>query len=109
MLDPKEESRYEVLAGAFLWLRSRNAAEQTLDTEVFVDFGPVNALAVTEQLPVSALGFRCGEQAREPDQGHTDSAAVGKTDDELGCGELHRACLRRSTSERSTHATQRLV
>ena len=63
----------EVLAGAFLWLRSRNAAEQTLDTEVFVDLGPVNALAVTEQLPVSALGLRRGEQARKPDQGHTDS------------------------------------
>jgi uncharacterized membrane protein len=56
-----------VLAGAFLWLRSRNAAEQTLDTEVFVDFGPVNALAVTEQLPVRALGLRRGEQARKPD------------------------------------------
>ena len=98
-----------MLDGAFLWLRSRDAAEQTLDTEVFVDIGPMNALAVTEQLPVSALGLRRGEQARKPDQGHTDSTAVGKTDDELGGGELDRACLRRATSERSTHATQRLV
>lgn len=97
------------LGGAFLWLRSRDAAEQTFDTEVFVDFGPVNALAVTEELPVSALGPGRGEEARKPDQGHTDSAAVGKTDDELGCRELHRACLRRAISERSTHATQRLV
>ena len=98
-----------MLAGALLGLRSRNAAKEALDAEVFVDFGPMDALAVAEELPVSTLCLRSGEQAREPDQRHTDSAAVGKADDELRCRELHRACLRRVTSDRSTHATQRLV
>lgn len=31
--------------------RGGNAAKQTLDAEVFVEFGPVNALAITEKLP----------------------------------------------------------
>jgi hypothetical protein len=46
----------EVLAGASLgWLRSPDAAKEALDAEVFVDFGPMDARAVAEQLPVSAL------------------------------------------------------
>jgi hypothetical protein len=42
-LDFQEESRYELLAGAALgWLRSSDAAKETLDAEVFVDFGPMD-------------------------------------------------------------------
>jgi len=99
-----------LLAGALIpWLRSRHTPKKALDAEVFVDFRPMNAFAVTEELPVPALLIRSGEEAREPDQRHRDSAAVGETDDELGRCEPDRACLRRVTSERSTHATQRLV
>jgi hypothetical protein len=55
-LDFQEESRYELLAGASLGrLGSPDAAKETLDAEVFVDFGPMNALTVAEELPVSAL------------------------------------------------------
>jgi hypothetical protein len=46
----------ELLAGASLgWLRSPDAAKEALDAKIFVDFGPMDAFAVTEKLPVSAL------------------------------------------------------
>jgi hypothetical protein len=64
-------------------MRRRHAPKEALDAEVFVDFRPVNALTVAEQFPVRALLRRGGEKAREPDQGHRDSTAVGKTDNEL--------------------------
>jgi hypothetical protein len=88
----------ELLAGVLGWLGSANATKEALDAKVFVDFGPMNALAVTQELPVRALLWGGGEEAWKPDQWRRNSAAVGKADDEFGCGDLHRTGQRSTTS-----------
>jgi hypothetical protein len=58
--------------------RSSGAAsgKKTLDTQIFVNLGPVNPLAVTKQFPLSArLGAR-GKESGEPDERNREGATV---------------------------------
>src|SRR3954462_8931496 len=54
-----------------------DALKHSAGTDVFVDFRPVDALAVTDNLEVLAL-LGCGvRESPRPSQGHTDGPAVG--------------------------------
>lgn len=49
----------------------------------------MDALAITEQLPLGAFVRRSRKQAREPDEWGTDGAAIGKMDGQLIFGYSH--------------------
>ena len=52
--------------------------QQSFSAEVFVQIGPVNAVASARDFPIVALGGRGGQQAREPNKGHGDNPAVAQ-------------------------------
>ena len=65
---------------------SRGAAEEAFGGEVFVEVGPMDAVAGAGDLPVGSLGGRGVEESGVPGQGDGDAAAVGEVDDEGGLG-----------------------
>lgn len=70
-----------------LLLGSHRAPQETCHAEIFIDVGPVNALTITEELPVRPLRGRRVEQAREPDQRYTDSSAIDQSHCQLILGQ----------------------
>ena len=56
--------------------RGAYSSEETLNAQVLVDVGPVDALAVTEKLPVRALRRGGLRQTWEPHERDGDCAAV---------------------------------
>src|SRR5271170_3437365 len=58
--------------------RRGRATKQAFSTQVFVDIGPVDAVAPARNLPVLALGGRSIEQVRVPDERHGDHAAIAQ-------------------------------
>src|SRR5271165_2616303 len=59
-------------------LRRGRATQQAFGAEVFVEVGPVKAIASARNLPVLALGGRGVEQARIPGERHSDNSAVAQ-------------------------------
>ena len=72
-------------------LRAVAATEkQPLDADILVEFGPVNAEAVADELEGGTLaGAGVHEPGEEP-QGHGEQPAVGQLHPEVGVVEPHR-------------------
>ena len=69
-----EENPLFFLRGPF----SRDAPQHSVDTYILIDIGPMNSLAVPDNLPVRTL-LCCGVlQSPRPFQRHTDHPPVGK-------------------------------
>jgi hypothetical protein len=68
--------------------RRWRAAQQAFGAEVFVEAGPVEAVASTGDLPIFALGGSGVEQAGIPHERHADNAAVAQGDAQGVVGEL---------------------
>jgi hypothetical protein len=75
-----------------LLLRSWRAPQKTCHAEIFIDIGPVDALAVTKELPIRPLRWRRVEQARKPDERYADSSAIDQRHGQLILG--HKNILR---------------
>src|SRR5439155_17945927 len=67
--------------------RSRDTCEQSLDAEVLVDVGPMDALAVGDQLELCALPWRRVEEAREPRKRDAEFSPIVELDAELVTGD----------------------
>jgi hypothetical protein len=50
--------------------------DQTFDADVFVERGPVDAVATSDQTPVTPLGWVPVKQARVPGQRYDERASV---------------------------------
>jgi hypothetical protein len=63
-----EASRRDIdlLLGVYAALRRGRIAKQSLSTQIFVEIGPVEAIAAASDLPIIALRGRGVQQARIP-------------------------------------------
>jgi len=62
------------------WPRS---AQQSGDTDIFVDSRPVNPLTATDETELGSLFSRGIEKPGEPDEGNADAPAVGERNRQL--------------------------
>ena len=62
-------------------LGRRSSIEETLDADIFIEIGPMNALTLSDRTPVAALPCGSMEEARVPLQRHHDRTAVTELDD----------------------------
>jgi len=62
--------------------RCRGSAKKTSRTQIFVEVGPVNAVATAAKLPLLALLRRSVKKARVPGERHRDAAAVREASSE---------------------------
>lgn len=60
--------------------RGGSSSKEAGGAEVFVDFGPMDAVAATAYLPVGELGRSGVNEARKPDEGNDDGAAIDEID-----------------------------
>ena len=83
-----------------------NAVEQAVRAQIFVDVGPVNAVAVANQRPVRSLGWRRIRESPRPGERNTDDPSI----DEVGGNEFigdFDATDSRFNADRTAHAMPR--
>jgi hypothetical protein len=69
---------------------SWSSAKEAGGAEVFVDFGPMDAVAATAYFPVGELGRGGVNEAREPDERNDDGAAIDEINGKSVGSELNR-------------------
>jgi hypothetical protein len=62
---------------------ARTLRKEARHTEVFVGLGPVDSLAISEQLPFGASRGRGGNEARKPHERSEDPAPIRQVHSQL--------------------------
>ena len=83
-----------------------NAVEQAVRAQIFVDVGPVNAVAVANQCPVRSLGWRRIGESPRPGEGNTDDPSIDEVGGNDFIGDFD-AADSRFNADRSAHAMPR--
>ena len=86
----------EPFAERVLCFTRRPTSEETANADVFVQIGPVNALASANQAPVRAFRWSAMREAGIPEQRHAHGSPVDEVDHERVIGDGHALRQRRA-------------
>jgi len=56
----------------------RNPVEQAIRAQIFVNLGPMDAMAVANELPIRPLGWGRVRESPRPRERHADDAPIGE-------------------------------